>query len=40
MERAIQDGRIDDARGRWWFTSLPAGPFFVSFTLVTVVCSR
>ena len=40
MQRAIQDGHIDGARGRRWFTSLSEGPFFASFTLVTVICSR
>ncbi|MGW7412124.1 ATP dependent DNA ligase [Streptomyces sp. NPDC054863] len=28
MQRAIQDGHIDDARGRGWFMSLSEGPFF------------
>ncbi|MFI5805026.1 hypothetical protein [Streptomyces sp. NPDC051561] len=40
MQRAIQGGHIDDARGRRWFTALSEGPFFASFTLVTVICSR
>src|SRR5262249_4986027 len=40
MQQAIQDGRIDEARGRRWFASLSEGPFFASFTLVTVICSR
>ncbi|MFJ3306938.1 methyltransferase domain-containing protein [Streptomyces sp. NPDC086549] len=40
MQQAIHDGHIDEARGRRWFTSLSEGPFFASFTLVTVVCSR
>ncbi|MEU2110175.1 methyltransferase domain-containing protein [Streptomyces sp. NPDC019507] len=40
MQRAIEEGRIDAARGRQWFTSLSEGPFFASFTLVSVVCSR
>ncbi|WP_409474111.1 methyltransferase domain-containing protein [Streptomyces sp. HC307] len=40
MQQAIQDGHIDEARGRRWFTSLSEGPFFASFTLVAVICSR
>ncbi|WP_123979496.1 methyltransferase domain-containing protein [Streptomyces sp. Ag109_O5-1] len=40
MQRAIQDGHVEEARGRRWFTSLSEGPFFASFTLVTVICSR
>ncbi|MGX1676103.1 hypothetical protein [Streptomyces sp. NPDC055400] len=40
MQQAVQDGHIDDARGRQWFTSLSEGPFFSSFALVTVICSR
>ncbi|MFK0110360.1 methyltransferase domain-containing protein [Streptomyces sp. NPDC091217] len=40
MQRAIQDGHVDEARGRRWFSSLSEEPFFASFTLVTVICSR
>ncbi|MEU8868816.1 methyltransferase domain-containing protein [Streptomyces umbrinus] len=40
MQQAIQDGHIDEARGRRWFASLSEGPFFASFTLVTVICSH
>ncbi|MDG4862643.1 hypothetical protein P8605_31350 [Streptomyces sp. T-3] len=40
MQQAIEQGRIDADRGRRWFTSLAEGPFFASFTLVGVVCSR
>lgn len=40
MQQAIQDGRIDEVRGRRWFASLSEGTFFASFTLVTVICSR
>ncbi|MEU6823292.1 methyltransferase domain-containing protein [Streptomyces atriruber] len=38
--RAIEAGRIDGPRGRQWFTSLSEGPFFATFTLVSVICSR
>ncbi|MFF3851198.1 methyltransferase domain-containing protein [Streptomyces sp. NPDC002328] len=40
MRRAIDAGRVDPDRGRRWFATLADGPFFASFTLVTVVCSR
>lgn len=40
MQQAIKDGHIDEARGRRWFASLSEGPFFASFTLVSVICSR
>ncbi|WP_240797604.1 methyltransferase domain-containing protein [Streptomyces sp. F001] len=40
MQQAIQDGRIDESRGHRWFTSLAEGPFFASFTLFSVICSR
>lgn len=40
MQTAIQDGHIDEARGRRWFASLSEGTFFASFTLVTVICSH
>ncbi|MEU4130392.1 methyltransferase domain-containing protein [Streptomyces wuyuanensis] len=39
-QRAIEEGRIDATRGRRWFASLSEGPFYASFTLVTVLCSR
>ncbi|MDX3263035.1 methyltransferase domain-containing protein [Streptomyces sp. MI02-2A] len=40
MQQAVQDGYIAEVRGRRWFTSLFEKPFFASFTLVTVICSR
>lgn len=40
MQQAIADGHIDGDRGRAWFASLSQGPFFASFTLVRVMCSR
>lgn len=40
MQQAIAEGHIDRARGEAWFTDLAHGPFYASFTLVTVVCSR
>ncbi|WP_405886349.1 methyltransferase domain-containing protein (plasmid) [Streptomyces sp. NBC_01136] len=40
MQQAIQEGHIDEARGRQWFASLSEGPFFASITLVSVICSR
>jgi hypothetical protein len=40
LHQAITDGRIDLDRGHRWFTGLSEGPFYASFTLVTVVCSR
>lgn len=40
MQQAIQNGHIDEARGRRWFASLSESPFYASFTLVTVICSR
>ncbi|MFG2030503.1 methyltransferase domain-containing protein [Streptomyces sp. NPDC048825] len=40
MQQAIAEGRIDRNRGQRWFASLSEGPFYASFTLVTVVCSR
>ncbi|MGY3677115.1 hypothetical protein [Streptomyces sp. TE33382] len=33
-------GHIDGTRGRRWFDSLSQGPFFATFTLVTVIGSR
>ncbi|MET7637665.1 methyltransferase domain-containing protein [Streptomyces sp. NPDC005438] len=38
--RAIQDGYLDEETGHRWFASLAEGPFYASFTLVTVVCSH
>ncbi|WP_055592327.1 methyltransferase domain-containing protein [Streptomyces hirsutus] len=40
LQQAIQDGHIDEERGRRWFTSLSEGSFFASFVLVSVICSR
>ncbi|CAL9498075.1 2-methoxy-6-polyprenyl-1,4-benzoquinol methylase, mitochondrial [Streptomyces sp. enrichment culture] len=40
LQRAIDAGRIDRVRGRAWFAGLSQGPFYASFTLVSVVCSR
>ncbi len=40
MRKAIDGGHIDEARGLRWFTSLAQGPFFATFTLVTVACTR
>ncbi|MFD7439533.1 methyltransferase domain-containing protein [Streptomyces sp. NPDC059861] len=40
MHQAINEGRIDQNRGHRWFASLPQGPFYASFTLVSVICSR
>ncbi|MDI5974536.1 methyltransferase domain-containing protein [Streptomyces sp. SL13] len=40
MQKAIDDGHIDRIRGHRWFASLPEGPFYASFTLVSVICSR
>ncbi|WP_405691468.1 hypothetical protein [Streptomyces sp. NBC_00057] len=40
MQRAIEAGHIDETRGRRWFDSLSQGPFFATFTLVTVIGSR
>jgi SAM-dependent methyltransferase len=39
-QRAVDEGRIDRDRGRRWFDGLARGPFYASFTLVGVVCSR
>ncbi|MET8575227.1 hypothetical protein [Streptomyces sp. NPDC005012] len=38
--RAIDDGHIAPDRGRRWITDLAQGPFYASFTLVAVVCTR
>ncbi|MER5555400.1 methyltransferase domain-containing protein [Streptomyces sp. NPDC002793] len=40
MQKAIDDGHIDRDRGHGWFAGLPRGPFYASFTLVSVICSR
>ncbi|AWW43334.1 methyltransferase domain-containing protein [Streptomyces cadmiisoli] len=40
MQRAVDEGHIDRDRGRRWFSSLSDGPFYASFTLVSVVCVR
>ncbi|MGW4102767.1 methyltransferase domain-containing protein [Streptomyces sp. NPDC004976] len=40
LRKAIDGGHIDRARGRDWFAGLAQGPFYASFTLISVVCSR
>ncbi|WP_105974465.1 methyltransferase domain-containing protein [Streptomyces geranii] len=40
MQQAIAEGHIDKTAGETWFNGLAHGPFYASFTLVTVVCSR
>ncbi|MFG2141514.1 methyltransferase domain-containing protein [Streptomyces sp. NPDC048650] len=40
MQKAINEGHIDQDRGHRWFDSLSQGPFYASFTLVSVICSR
>lgn len=40
MQQAINEGRIDRDRGHRWFAGLSQGPFYASFTLVSVICSR
>ncbi|MFI9626507.1 hypothetical protein [Streptomyces sp. NPDC052042] len=40
MQQAINEGHIDRDRGHHWFASLSQGPFYASFTLVSVICSR
>ncbi|MFB6816784.1 methyltransferase domain-containing protein [Streptomyces sp. NPDC056347] len=40
MEKAIAAGHVDRDRGHRWFAGLSQGPFYASFTLVTVICSR
>ncbi|MGW1716557.1 methyltransferase domain-containing protein [Streptomyces sp. NPDC002156] len=40
MQQAITEGHIDRTRGETWFTGLAQGPFYASFTLVTVICSH
>ncbi|MFM9628649.1 MULTISPECIES: methyltransferase domain-containing protein [Streptomyces] len=40
LQQAITEGHIDEVRGRRWFGGLSKGPFFASFTLVTVIAVR
>ncbi|MFF9351915.1 methyltransferase domain-containing protein [Streptomyces sp. NPDC014734] len=40
MQKAVDEGRIDRDRGHRWFAGLSQGPFYASFTLVSVICSR
>lgn len=40
LRKAIDGGHIDPARGHDWFAGLSRGPFYASFTLISVVCSR
>ncbi|AZM61505.1 MULTISPECIES: methyltransferase domain-containing protein [unclassified Streptomyces] len=40
LHKAIDAGDIDAARGRDWFAGLSEGPFYASFTLISVVCTR
>ncbi|MFG2532155.1 methyltransferase domain-containing protein [Streptomyces sp. NPDC048516] len=40
MQKAIEEGWIDRSRGHRWFASLSQRPFYASFTLVSVICSR
>lgn len=40
LQQAIDGGHIDRARGREWFAGLSTGPFYASFTLISVVCSH
>lgn len=40
LQKAIDAGHIDRARGHRWFAELSQGPFYASFTLVGVTCSR
>lgn len=40
MQKAIDEGRVDRDRGHRWFAGLSQGPFYASFTLVSVICSR
>ncbi|MEV0782467.1 methyltransferase domain-containing protein [Streptomyces sp. NPDC050423] len=40
MQKAIDKGLVGRDRGHRWFTGLAAGPFYASFTLVSVICSR
>ncbi|WP_374982653.1 methyltransferase domain-containing protein [Streptomyces fradiae] len=37
---AIEEGHMNADRARRWFASLAEGPFYASFTLITVACSR
>ncbi|MFG2720176.1 methyltransferase domain-containing protein [Streptomyces sp. NPDC048416] len=40
MGKAIAEDHIDRSRGDRWFAGLSQGPFYASFTLVSVICSR
>ncbi|MFF2010731.1 methyltransferase domain-containing protein [Streptomyces sp. NPDC058195] len=40
MQKAIDAGHVDRDRGHRWFAGLSQGPFYASFTLVSVICSR
>ncbi|MCF4138889.1 methyltransferase domain-containing protein [Streptomyces sp. Tue 6430] len=40
LQQAIEEGHIDEERGRRWFEGLSQGPFYASFTLVTVTGVR
>ncbi|MFD4571884.1 methyltransferase domain-containing protein [Streptomyces sp. NPDC058417] len=40
LQQAVARGHIDPTRGRSWFDALSEGPFYASFTLVTVLCTR
>ena len=40
MRQAIDAGYVAQDRGRRWFADLAEGPFYASFTLVIVICSR
>ena len=40
LQKAINEGHIDRDRGHRWFAGLSQGPFYASFTLVSVICSR
>ncbi|MEU9883574.1 methyltransferase domain-containing protein [Streptomyces phaeochromogenes] len=40
MQQAINAGYVAQDRGRRWFADLAEGPFYASFTLITVICSR
>ncbi|AYA21559.1 methyltransferase domain-containing protein [Streptomyces alfalfae] len=40
MRHAINAGYVERDRGERWFAGLAEGPFYASFTLVTVICSR
>lgn len=40
VEQAMAKGHIDRERGHRWFAGLSEGPFYASFTLVSVICTR